>query len=294
MAGVRRTQVSVEPQAANATEPEAELLRSRRFPRDGDVRADLRERYGYSGDLGEIYASNRGAAVHKLHHYLPIYERYFAGWRGKPVRFLEIGVWMGGSLQMWRRYLGPQAVLYGIDIDPKCADEDGKAGAVRIGDQSDSAFLRAVVEEMGGLDVVLDDGSHRMDHIRASLAVLFPLLAERGTYMIEDLACAYWPSYGGGYGAEANFFNMLRELTDDMHAWYHGGDLLHPAISGAVTGIHVHDSIAVLEKGPVPRPVYSSVGAGDGRFAGRTGGGLLMKRRMMQEAAAAAAAERGK
>jgi hypothetical protein len=266
--------------------PEVRLLREMMFPRDGDVRADLRERYGYEGDLGEIYAANQGAAVHKWHHYLPIYERYFGAWRGRPVRFLEIGVWMGGSLQVWREYLGPDAVLFGIDIDPKCAEQDGRVGQVRIGDQSDPAFLRSVVEEMGGIDVVLDDGSHRMDHIRASLAVLFPMLADGGCYMIEDLHTAYWPNFGGGQETEANFFNMVRALTDDMHAWYHEGGRTYPEISGAVSGIHVHDSIVVLDKGPAPRPAHSAVGGGGGRWAGKAGGGLMRKRRM-QEAAAA-------
>ena len=37
-----------------------------------------------------------------------------------------------------------------------------------IGSQADAAFLESVVAEMGGLDVVLDDGSHRMEHIKAS------------------------------------------------------------------------------------------------------------------------------
>jgi cephalosporin hydroxylase len=278
--------MTVTPETREEDRPEVELLRGMMFPRDGDVRADLLERYGYQGELGEIYASNQGAAVHKWHHYLPIYEHYFAAWRDRPVRFLEIGVWMGGSLNMWRRYFGPEAVLFGIDIDPKCADEDGKHGVVRIGDQSDAAFLKAVVEEMGGIDVVLDDGSHRMDHIRASLAVLFPLLADHGTYMIEDLHSSYWPSFGGGREARDNFFGMVRELTDDMHAWYHDGDRQHPEISGSVTGIHVHDSIVVLDKGVVPSPVHSSVGGGGGRWAGQ-GRGLL--RRRLEQAAAAAA-----
>ena len=40
--------------------PDAKLLRETRFASDGDVRADLRDRYGYEGDLGEIYAATRG------------------------------------------------------------------------------------------------------------------------------------------------------------------------------------------------------------------------------------------
>ena len=45
-----------------------------RFPEDGDVAADIRERYGFDGDLLDIYAENEGVKVHKWHHYLPIYD----------------------------------------------------------------------------------------------------------------------------------------------------------------------------------------------------------------------------
>ena len=99
-----------------------------RFPEDGDVAADIRERYGCDGDLLDIYAGNEGVKVHKWHHYLPLYDRYFSQYRGTPVKFLEIGVNNGGSLQMWRRYLGKDAVLCGIDINPDCAQYDGQSG----------------------------------------------------------------------------------------------------------------------------------------------------------------------
>ena len=96
-----------------------------RFPEDGDVAADIRERYGFDGDLLEIYAENTGAKVHKWHHYIPIYDRYFSRYRSTKVKFLEIGVNNGGSLQMWRKYLGPDAVLCGIDINPDCSRGQG-------------------------------------------------------------------------------------------------------------------------------------------------------------------------
>ncbi len=228
--------------------------------RGSDVAADIAEKYGFTGDLVDIFAGNEGTAVHKWHHYIPLYDRYFAAFRGKPVRFLEIGVFKGGSLQMWRRYLGEEAVIFGIDIDPACAAFDGQAGQVRIGSQDDPKFLAAVVEEMGGVDAVLDDGSHVMTHVRTSLRELFPSLAAGGVYMIEDLHTAYWKAYGGAFGRRRNFFFDLLPLIDDMHRPYHGQPEQMRGIGGAVSGVHVHDSIVVLEKGPVHPPVHSVVG----------------------------------
>ncbi len=228
--------------------------------RGTDVADDIRSKYGFDGDLLDIYAGNTGAVVHKWHHYIPIYDRYFARFRGQPVRFLEIGVSNGGSLQKWRRYFGPDAVIFGIDINPKCARLDGEAGKVRIGSQDDPTFLAQVVEEMGGLDVVLDDGSHVMTHIRASLAALYPVVSEGGVYMIEDLPTAYSREFGGGFGRRRNFFADIIKIIDDMHQPYHGQGLQLEPLLAAVSGIHVHDSIVVLDKGPVHAPVHSRVG----------------------------------
>lgn len=235
------------------------MMRRMRYS-GSDVAADIRAHYGPAGELADLYAATEGAVVHKWHHYIPLYERYLGPWRGRPVRLLEIGVAQGGSLALWRRWLGPEAVIFGIDIRPKCAAFDGQAGRVRIGSQDDPAFLARVVEEMGGLDVVIDDGSHRMEHIRASLEALFPRLAEGGIYLIEDLHTAYWPKFGGGLEAEANLFNLLRPLADDMHRWYHRGAPRLPGIGPAVAGLHLHDSMLVLEKRSLPRPTHSYVG----------------------------------
>lgn len=231
-----------------------------RFDEGADVAQDIRDKYGFDGDLLDMFAANQGAVVHKWHHYIPIYDRYFAPFRGTAVKFLEIGVNKGGSLQMWRRYFGPGATLFGIDINADCAQFDGQAGQVRIGSQADPEFLTKVVDEMGGVDLVLDDGSHRMDHVRASFHALFPRLAENGVYMIEDLHTAYIPRFGGGYRSGDNFFRFVRELTDDMHRWYHKKSMRHPDLGGQVSGLHIHDSIAVIDKQPVHRPVHSRVG----------------------------------
>lgn len=226
-----------------------------------DVVADIRGKYGFDGDLLHFFAENQGALVHKWHHYIPLYDRYFSRLRGTPVKFLEVGVSKGGSLQVWRRYLGPQAIIFGIDIDPACAAFDGQAGQVRIGSQDDPAFLARVVAEMGGVDVVLDDGSHQMAHVRTTLTALFPQLSMGGLYVIEDLHTAYFDSFGGGYQDGRNFFQDLPKMIDDMHRWYHHQPDQAPYLGGALAGIHVHDSFVVLEKETPHAPVHSRVGA---------------------------------
>ena len=239
-----------------------EGIKQFRFNRDcvSDVKRDIREKYEHDSELLDFFANNKGASVNKWHHYIPLYDRYFSFFRGQKIKFLEIGVGNGGSLQMWRKYFGDDATIFGIDINPKCEKLNGLAGQVRIGSQTDRCFLEAIVKEMGGVDIILDDGSHHMEHIPATLEYLFPHLSFGGIYMIEDLHTAYWRRHGGGHGAKSNFFKFAMDLIDDMHHWYHRSKLKQAAISKDCSGIHIHDSMLVLDKNKLFKPVHSQVG----------------------------------
>ena len=92
--------------------------------------------------LWSEFLTHEGRPVYKWTHYLPIYQRHFAAFVNRPITFIEIGVWKGGSLQLWKRYFGPFAQIVGIDIDPACKAMEEDQVAVRIGDQSDPAFLQ--------------------------------------------------------------------------------------------------------------------------------------------------------
>jgi hypothetical protein len=175
----------------------------------------------------------------------------------RPLRILEMGVWRGGSLDLWRQYFGPDAVIYGIDIDEVITTLGIDSAEVRVGSQTDEMFLLSVIEEMGGLDIVIDDGSHVSSDVLASLRILFPLLAEGGTYVIEDLHTSYWPAWGGGLRRKGSSIEFLKNLIDGLHQPYYGQsksrgnaginrDFLH--------SIQFYDSVAVLKKRACPEP----------------------------------------
>lgn len=251
------TVAETEDSGANRTAIKAEKFTGiGRFASSEGVPRGARSRAGFEG----IFWSNEGPIVHKWHHYLPIYERYFSPYKNLKPRFLEIGVSKGGSLSLWRKYFGPDAIIFGIDIDPSCAALDGKCGQVRIGSQDDPEFLVNVVKEMGGVDIVLDDGSHFSKHIRASLNILFPLLEDGGVYMIEDLHATYWRTHEGGYQEPDSFIGDIRQMYDDMHHWYHGEGQKIEATANKLSALHLYDSIAVLEKSMVQQPRHSRVG----------------------------------
>jgi hypothetical protein len=224
------------------------------------------------GELAQIFLSTPD--LQKWMHYLPIYERTLAGLRNQPLRFLEIGVDRGGSLQAWRRYLGPQATLVGIDINPDCSHYDDPTGDmhVRIGSQEDPRFLRSVVDEFGFFDVILDDGSHFTSHLIDSFRFLFPHgLAAGGIYVVEDLQTNYWRHYRN---SAKSFIDLAKGLVDVAHSHYQEEGMLEPDFRiGAqqrrmkvsvplatrlVESIEFHDGIVVIHKAHGSRELPAS------------------------------------
>lgn len=164
----------------------------------------------------------------KSWHYLNYYherigilaEQSRLGIREEPLRILEIGVWQGGSLQLWRDYFGETAIIFGIDIEEACLELSGIGCEIRIGSQTDARFLGNVVEEMGGVDIVIDDGSHRCGDVITSFCVLLPLLSEGGLYFVEDLHASYWPQCGGGLRRPGTSIEFFKDLADVVNSDY--------------------------------------------------------------------------
>lgn len=195
------------------------------------------------------FLNNKGQPIHKWKHYFPVYEGHFGRYVNRPMNFLEIGCWRGGSLQMWKRYFGPHAMIVGIDIRPECAAFEEDQIAVRIGSQADPDFLKAVVDEFGPFDAVLDDGSHRMEHIAASFAFLYPRTAQDGIYMVEDLHTAYMENFGGGLRRDGTFIEFCKDMIDELNGTWCGPEAPPTEFTRTTQSMHFYDSIVAFERG---------------------------------------------
>jgi len=120
------------------------------------------------------------------HNYLPYYWLHLRDIRYPAERILEIGLQTDHSIRMWEEFF-PRATLYGMDIDPACKQFEGGRRRVFIGDQSDPTFLRSVVAQTGPLDVVIDDGSHKVEHQLTTFEYLFPTMSDHGIDVVEDV-----------------------------------------------------------------------------------------------------------
>lgn len=211
-------------------------------------------------NLWADFLTNDARVVWKWKHYFPIYERFFRDFVYKSVTFLEIGVASGGSLQMWKRYLGPHATIIGIDILPECKSYEEDQIAVRIGSQQDTKFLQTVIEEFGAPDIVLDDGSHHMRDMLTSFEFLYPKLAKNGIYMVEDLHTCYWEEYEGGYRRAGTFIERCKDLLDELNAEHSRNQLPPTGFTATTLGMHFYDSVAVFERGTHTRKWAPKIG----------------------------------
>jgi len=190
--------------------------------------------------LWSEFLNNKHRTINKWKHYFPAYEEHFSRYINRPMLFLEIGCGRGGSAQMWKRYFGPHAQIVGLDINPECKKFEEDQIEIRIGSQSDTAFLQSVLDEFGTPDIVLDDGSHRMSDVVETFRFLYSRTANDGVYMVEDLHTAYWDEYGGGLRREGTFIELCKGLIDELNPT----DFTRSTLS-----MHFYDSIVAFERG---------------------------------------------
>jgi len=229
-------------------------------------RRDLDSEESSRNPLYQLWKQHKPRA-HKWAHYFEVYHEIFMLRRARALRILEIGVYQGASLGLWRQYFDASGtVLVGIDIDPTCARFDSPRDDVhvRIGSQADAAFLENVVRDFGPFDIIIDDGSHHSSHMVASFNHLFAsALKDDGIYLAEDLHANYWTPYRD---TRRSFLDLCKDLMELMHAPYTRATLAEwlresesdsesahfsldlPVIATMVKEIRVFDSIVAIYK----------------------------------------------
>ena len=229
-----------------------------------DVFSSIKSRKAASASnpLAEYFFANPGRLIDKWHHYFEIYHRHFATFRGRAPVVVEIGVFHGGSLEMWRRYFGPGARIVGIDVHPACSRFAGDGVEVLIGDQADRGFLAEVRRMVPHIDILIDDGGHSMEQQIATFEELYPHIQPEGVYLCEDLHTSYLAKYGGGPpGHAGTFVERAKVLVDRLMAWHsQDAGFAVDEFTRSTFALHFYDSVLVMEKRPMQPPRQSRTG----------------------------------
>ncbi len=197
-----------------------------------------------------------GRAVWKWRHYFEAYERHFARFVGEEVHVLEIGVFQGGSLDMWRDYFGPRCHVHGIDIEPACKAYEGDRIRITIGDQADPAFWSTLLADRPQIDVVIDDGGHLPHQQIATLEALLPHISPGGVYVCED-----------AHGAANEFHAYVHGLARNLHGWdipdYSVARVRPNELQKMISSIHLYPFMVVIEALQSPRTELTAPQVGD-------------------------------
>lgn len=147
--------------------------------------------------------------------YIPIYDNLFRNIRGNKLKLLEFGVRYGASLLLWHDAF-PKAQIYGVDKDNKSWKKFARKldrVKVFIGNQTDEEFLKREVIPNAPFDVIIDDCGHEPANQMKCFETMYPHLAARGYYVIEDC----WHSYHGDPGKETNTPRIMAGLIDHIY-----------------------------------------------------------------------------
>lgn len=206
-------------------------------------------RAGASNPLREYFDANReGPGIWKWDHYFQIYQRHFGKFVGREVHVVEIGIYSGGSLPMWKAYFGPGCRVYGVDIEEACKAYEGDRTRVFIGDQADRGFWARFRSEVPSVDILIDDGGHTPEQQIVTLEEMLPHLRPGGVYLCEDVHGRRngFNSYVHGLGARLNAFEP--EPID------RGAGIAASAtpFQSAVDSIHHYPFVTVIERTDAP------------------------------------------
>jgi hypothetical protein len=189
------------------------------------------------------YQAFMGSPFRSIKHstYFQVYDHLFSAYRNKPVTFVEIGVLGGGSLMMWRKFLGPNARIIGIDRNPKALDLQEFGFEIFIGDQGDPKFWNEVVPALGEVDVVLDDGGHTYAQQVETVNAMLPVIRDGGLMVVEDTHTSYMRGFGP---RRHSFMRFAQKFADGINKRF-GGFIStgSRAASGPVWAIQFFESI---------------------------------------------------
>lgn len=195
-------------------------------------------------------ARSAGPGIWKWRHYFDIYHRHFNPLRQRDnLVILEIGIYSGGSLDMWREYFGPSATIYGVDIEPACRSYERPGTHILIGDQADRTFWRRALADgtLPAPDIVIDDGGHTPEQQRVTLEELLPRIRPGGVYLCEDIV-----ERGNAFAA---FVSGLADSLNNMEGVV--SDSVNPerrlavptnGIQAAIHSVHLYPYVVVIEK----------------------------------------------
>ncbi len=205
--------------------------------------APQREPNSEANPLQSYFETHReGPGIYKGRHYFDVYVRHLEGFVGREPVVVEIGVYSGGSLGMWKSYFGEHATIHGVDIEEACRVYETEDIHIHIGDQADRGFWSRFKQKVPVIDVLIDDGGHHPNEMRVTFEELFPILRPGGVYICEDIINGNeFLAYLGGLAEHLTTYETAPPSEPGVAS-------AASSFQQAVRSIHLYPFVAVIER----------------------------------------------
>jgi cephalosporin hydroxylase len=130
------------------------------------------------------------------HSYLEVYELFVQRIKDSATNVMEIGIWAGGGILMFRDYF-PNATIYGLDIiTPEQVEPDLKEAArikLLLSMDAYTPELINLFKASGKkFDMIVDDGPHTLESMLFFVKHYSTLLTNDGILVVEDITDYEW------------------------------------------------------------------------------------------------------
>lgn len=117
---------------------------------------------------------------------------------------------------MWRDYFGEKARIIGIDLNPEALKWKQDGFEIHIGNQDDPEFWKELFNEIGPVDIILDDGGHTNRQQIITTASCIEHVKDGGILVVEDVHTSYMKKFGNP--SKYSFINFAKHLIDCINS----------------------------------------------------------------------------
>jgi predicted RNA-binding protein len=115
------------------------------------------------------------------------YDDFFIKLKESPITMMEIGVYNGGSIKLWKDYLNPESKIYAGDIE---YFEHLEGTYSVIGDMYSDQQVSKFPNEY--FDLIIDDGPHSFESFILLIQKYFSKIKQGGSLIVEDVIYTEW------------------------------------------------------------------------------------------------------
>ena len=109
-----------------------------------------------------------------------------------------------------------------------------------------------MLDEISPVDIVIDDGSHMVEHVLTSFNVIFPRMSPNGIYAVEDTRTSYLNRYGGdseNLNNPTSTLGFFKSLVDNLNYQFIENDQIgNSFFQNDLSSLHFYKELVIIKK----------------------------------------------